>query len=97
MTSYEDVRRFGDMDVPVRVVSTGARCPSCRRYGLDAVYRKLRDKRVQCWGECPSCRGSVVGGTLPAGSGDMEVETRVMENAQGGKVSWRTTHPEGSA
>lgn len=71
MTSYEDTRRFGDTDVPVRVVSTGARCPSCH--------------------------GSVVGGTLPAGSGDMEVETRVMENAQGGKVSWRTAHPEGSA
>lgn len=90
MTSFENVRRFGDVDVSVRVIATGGRCPACRRYGLDAVYRKMKDKRVQCWGECPSCHASVVGGGLPAGSGDMEVETRILESAQAGRLSWRS-------
>jgi len=84
--NFDSVRMFGDMEVPVRVIATGGRCPSCRRYGIEAVYRRLKDRTVQCWGECPSCKARIVGGPLPAGSGDMEVETLVIESAQAGRL-----------
>ncbi len=82
MTSSEEDRVFGDRAYKARSMPTGARCPSCRRYGMTAVWRRLKDRTVQCWGECPSCKGTMPGGTLPAGSGEMEVETRILERAQ---------------
>lgn len=87
MSAYQEARDYGETVVTVNISETMGRCPKCRRPGLDAVWRKLRDGSVQCWAECRECGGPVVaGGSLPKGSGPMEVETRILERIQGARA-----------
>lgn len=83
--TYQEAREYGDKVITVTVGETMARCPKCRRSGMDAVWRRLGDG-IQVWGECQSCDGRVAGGMLPKGAGPLEAETRIIEKAQEARV-----------